>query len=134
MNKLTVLALTLASALSAGSCLAQSAPPSGYLSLDQYGQAKDSAVPAVAKPGALFEATRGASLRATLEKWVADAGWQPLAWKLPDETDFTLGASAKFQGDLVTATKAFIEALGPEAELRVRFNSGNRLVVVEPLK
>lgn len=82
----------------------------------------------------LFEVVRGASLRATLERWVRNAGWQPLVWQLPEDTDFTLGASARFEGDLVSATRHFIEALGAEANLRVRFNHANRLVTVEPLQ
>lgn len=82
----------------------------------------------------LFDAVRGASLRATLEQWARQAGWQPLAWKLPDDTDFTLGASARFEGDFVTATRNFVAALGAEANLRVRFNQGNRLAVVEPMQ
>lgn len=82
----------------------------------------------------LFDAVRGASLRATLEQWARQAGWQPLAWKLPEDTDFTLGASARFEGDFVTATRNFVASLGAEAELRVRFNQGNRLAVVEPLQ
>lgn len=82
----------------------------------------------------LFDAVRGASLRATLEQWARQAGWQPLAWKLPEDTDFTLGASARFEGDFITATRNFVASLGAEAELRVRFNQGNRLAVVEPLQ
>ncbi len=107
-------------------------PPSGYLSLEQYETA--TVKPATASVPVVYEAVRGASLRATLERWASLSGWQPLAWKLPEETDFTLGASARFEGDFVTATRAFVSALGPEAELRVRFNQGNRLVVVEPLQ
>lgn len=73
-------------------------------------------------------------MRATLEQWARQAGWQPLAWKLPEDTDFTLGASARFEGDFITATRNFVASLGAEAELRVRFNQGNRLAVVEPLQ
>ncbi len=106
--------------------------PAGYLSLEQYDSARQK--PAEAKAAVVYEAVRGASLRATLERWAVQSGWQPLAWKLPEETDFTLGASARFEGDFLTATRAFVASLGPEAELRVRFNQGNRLVVVEPLQ
>jgi len=81
-----------------------------------------------------FDAVRGASLRGTLEQWARQAGWQPLTWKLPEDTDFTLGASARFDGDFITATRNFVAALGSEAQLRVRFNQGNRLAVVEPLQ
>lgn len=113
------------------SAYAQQAP-SGYLALDQYETASPSGS---AAPGSgVFEAVRGASLRATLEAWAVQAGWQPLAWKLPEDTDFTLGASARFDGDFATATRSFVSALGAEAEIRVRFNQGNRLAVVEPLQ
>jgi len=87
--------------------------PSGYLSLEQYDSARQK--PAEAKASVVYEAVRGASLRATLEHWAALSGWQPLAWKLPEETDFTLGASARFEGDFITATRAFVASLGPEA-------------------
>lgn len=106
--------------------------PSGYLSLEQYDSARQK--PTEAKASGVYEAVRGASLRATLERWASLSGWQPLAWKLPEETDFTLGASARFEGDFITATRAFVASLGPEAEMRVRFNQGNRLVVVEPMQ
>lgn len=81
-----------------------------------------------------FTVVRGDSLRATLERWSKQAGWQEIAWKLPEDSDFTLGANATFNADLVTATRAFVRALGIEAELRVRFSQGNKLMIVEPLK
>jgi hypothetical protein len=57
---------------------------------------------------------------------------QPLSWGLPEDTDFTLGANGEFPGDFITATRAFVKSLGSEAELKVHFNQGNLLVVVEP--
>lgn len=94
------------------------------------------AVPASSssKPAISYDAVRGASLRATLEQWAAISGWQPIVWKLPEDTDFTLGGSDHFEGDFVAATRSFINSLGAEAELRVHFSRGNRLVVVEPLQ
>lgn len=130
MNK--ALFVTLALLLGAVYPAAAQQAPSGYLSLDQYEQTRQPAPKATAP--VVYEVVRGTSLRATLERWASISGWQPLAWKLPEETDFTLGASAKFEGDFITATRAFVASLGPEAELRVRFNQGNRLVVVEPLQ
>lgn len=128
--------------------LAQQAPV-GYLSLDQYDKTRTSAQAASSakfetlakgvaqdsvKSPVSYDVVRGASLRATLEQWAAMSGWQPLVWKLPEDTDFTLGGSAHFEGDFVTATRSFINSLGAEAELRVHFSQGNRLVVVEPLQ
>lgn len=106
------------------------ATPEGYLALDKFGETTS---PAEAT-ALVFTAERGASLRATLEQWAQKAGWQPISWKLPEDTDFTLGAAGTFNGDFVTATRAFVNALGSEADLRVHFNQGNRLMVVEPAK
>ena len=133
MNKaiFATIALLVGASLPAAAQTAPSAP-SGYLSLEQYDQSRQTE-PKAAVP-TVYEVVRGASLRATLERWALASGWQALAWKLPEETDFTLGAAARYEGDFVTATRAFINSLGPEAELRVRFNQGNRLVVVEPLQ
>lgn len=118
--------------LAASSAFAQQAP-SGYVSLDAY--QPPAARTAVTKPQAVsFEVMRGASLRATLEQWTNAAGWQPLTWNLPDDTDFTLGASAKFEGDFVSAMRSLMNALSPEAQIRVRFVHANRLVIVEPLQ
>lgn len=108
------------------------APPQGYIPLEQYGAPPDTAGQPVEVPK-VFEVVRGASLRATLERWAKESGWQPLSWGLPEATDFTLGADGQFSGDFITATRSFVNSLGSEAKLRVQFNQGNRLVVVEPL-
>lgn len=130
MTKLAVFAL-MASLIVGAAHAAESAAPEGYIPLEQYGPADATTA---AKLGvALYEAPRGASLRATLDKWASSAGWQPVVWKLPEETDFTLGASGRFEGDFVTASKALVNALGPEANLRVRFHHANRVLVVESM-
>lgn len=117
--------------LCAQAASAQSAPPAGYVTLDAY---QPRAGAADARKSHRFEAVRGASLRQTLEQWAHEAGWQPVSWQLPEDVDFTLGAGARFEGDFVTALRGFINALSPEANLRVRFVQANRLVVVEPLQ
>lgn len=81
----------------------------------------------------IYEAVRGASLRQTLQRWAQVSGWQDIVWKLPNEADYTLGASARFKGDFLSATRALIDALGPEANLRVSIHHPNRVVVVEQM-
>lgn len=116
------------------SALAQSAP-TGYRSLDEpettVATSQEAANPSAPNT---YVAERGTSLRTTLEQWSKKAGWQPISWKLPEDLDFTLGAQGVFNGDFVTATRAFINSLGTEAELHVQFNQGNRLLVVGPQK
>lgn len=121
MKKL--LATGLLGVLLQASALAAS-PPSGYVSLDDYAASPSGA-------SAVFETYRGASLRETLQRWAQAAGWQEVVWKLPADTDFTLGAAARFQGDFLSATRSLVNALGAEANLRVRFHHANRVVVVE---
>ena len=99
-------------------------PPKGYVPLDDYAAS-------LSGVNAVFEAYRGASLRETLQRWASAAGWQEVVWKLPADTDFTLGAAARFQGDFLSATRSLVNALGAEANLRVRFHHANRVVVVE---
>ena len=119
----------LALALSAP-CFAQSVPPSGYVSLDEYNASRTETK--VNTPvGGVFEAIRGASLRATLQRWAQASGWQDVVWKLPGDTDFTLGATARFQGDFLSATRSLVNALGSEANLKVRIHHANRVFVVE---
>jgi hypothetical protein len=119
--------LCVALAMGAALPAAAQTPPAGYVTLDQLPTAESQPV-----ANGMYEAVTGASLRATLERWAKTSGWQPVVWKLPEDTDFTLGGSGRFEGDFITATRAFVDSLGPEADLRVRFNQGNRLVVVEP--
>jgi hypothetical protein len=132
MTHVSISGLVLALSLGCASLSHAQATPSGYTSLEGYSENVGSADGSPAIPE--FKAERGASLRTTLELWAEQAGWQPLSWKLPEETDFTLGASHTFKGDFVSVTRAFVAALGPEAELRVAFNQGNLLMVVEPRK
>lgn len=122
-------------ALSAVPAAVFAAPPPGYSSLDQLDAA--SSMRASGPGGAAvktFEARRGESLRITLARWANAAGWQEPVWQLPEDTDFTLGATGAFEGDFLSSTKALINALGHEANLRVRFHHANRVLVVEPLQ
>lgn len=126
MNKKIIVgfALSLAS-------LAAFASNDDYVPLDTYGVERSALVQS---PESLFEAVKGASLRVTLDSWAKISGWQAIVWELPPDTDFTLGASARFQGDFLSATKALIQALGPQANLRVRIHHANRVIVVEAVQ
>lgn len=112
--------------------------PAGYTSIDQYGQSDavkvEEVKPAVPldQQNLTYVVEPGASFRDTLESWLTRVEWQKLAWKLPPDTDFTLGARAEFTGDFVTVTKKFVNSLGSEAKFNVHFKKGNRLLVVEP--
>lgn len=111
--------------------------PDGYTSLDQYGQqdvkkVEDAPAVPLDKQNLTYVVESGASFRETLDLWLERVGWQKLSWKLPADTDFTLGAHAEFTGDFITATSSFINSLGAEAKIRVHFKKGNRLMVVEP--
>lgn len=126
-------ALGFALAVLGSSAMAQSAVPAGYLPLDKYDAERSNIVPKTPASG-LFEAVRGASLHATLDRWAKASGWQEVVWQLPPETDFTLGASARFEGDFLSSTKALIQALGDEANLRARFHHANLVLVVEAVQ
>ena len=91
------------------------------------------APPAAAPPGAAFEAKAGDSLRETLVAWSRKAGWSAVEWRLPGGLDFTLEISGFYPGDYMEATRAFIDALGCEAELRVLFNPTTKVTRVETL-
>ena len=109
---------------------AQTAAPAGYVTLDDY-QAPRADTLVKTPVNGLYEAVKGASLRATLQRWAHASGWQDIVWKLPEDTDFTLGATARFQGDFLSATRSLINALGSEANLRVKLHHANRVLVVE---
>lgn len=101
--------------------------PAGYAVLDHY-------VAPVGQPGNLhrFAAPSGASLHETLNRWAAQAGWKLVIWQLPEDTDFTLGAARRFDGDVGQAAKALIEAIGPEANLQVKADPVEHVLVVQP--
>ena len=108
--------------------MSQETPPKGYYSLDQL-------APVVEQEAQnLFVVKRGASFRLTLDEWAKKSGWQPIAWKLPEEFDLTLGADAEFSGDFITVTERLLKAIGSDLSIRIRFNKGNKLAVVEPLR
>jgi len=102
--------------------------PVGYAPIEQY-----KAPPAPA-PGELrkFSAPSGASVLETLERWARQAGWEVVIWNLPADTDFTLGAAVKFEGDVGQAAKGLIAALGSEAHLVVTVDEKNRSIAVAP--
>lgn len=128
MKNLKTALLSLILSISSISAFGQESPPKGYLSLDQLAPVIDK------ETQNIFVVKRGASFRLTLDEWAKKSGWQPIAWKLPEEFDLTLGADAEFSGDFITVTERFIKALGSDLALRVRFNKGNKLAVVEPLR
>lgn len=118
--------------------------PAGYVSIDDVAVEKGIgalaipppvteviAEPAPAKP--IFVAKEGASLRDTLERWTKEAGWAKVSWKLPSDLDFTLGMAGTYEGDFMTATRQFVDALGCEGELRVLFNPSTKVALVEPI-
>jgi hypothetical protein len=107
--------------------------PKDYIPLDQAGAPSNPRVEAE-QSGALFEVARGASLRQTLGRWSRIAGWQDVVWQLPEDTDFSVGASARFQGDFVGAIRSLMAAIGPETNIRVRVHYGNNVLVVEQLQ
>lgn len=76
-------------------------------------------------------ATKGDSLRETLDNWTKSAGWQPLIWNLPENVDYTLGASASFNGDFPSIISEFVDALGADAKFKVLINSSNNVISIE---
>ena len=76
-------------------------------------------------------AVKGDSLRETLSGWSDKAGWQPLIWNLPPTVDFTLEASATFDGDFPTIITSFVEALGADAKFKVIINPSNNVISIE---
>lgn len=70
----------------------------------------------------------GQTLRQTLEKWSADAGWA-IAWE--SERDYPLQASASFYGDFETASGNLLRAFSlAEPPVRATIYRGNRVIVV----
>jgi hypothetical protein len=108
-----------------------SAAPPGYLLLEQYDANRLTTTTAAVPPTLVYAALKGASLRATLEHWAQISGWQEVDWRLPPETDFTLGANGRYEGDFISVTKALVSSFGDEAKLRIHFHSGNKVVSVE---
>jgi hypothetical protein len=73
-------------------------------------------------------ARQGQTLRATLEAWGREAGWR-IAWRADHE--FTLMASAEFQGSFEDAAATLIEAFANASPpIFGRFYSGNRVLVI----
>lgn len=105
-----------------------SSSPAGYASIEQY------KAPAAPAPGELrkFWAPSGASVLETLERWARQVGWEVVIWNLPADTDFTLGAAVKFEGDVGQAAKGLIAALGTEARLVVTVDQKNRSITIAP--
>ena len=73
-------------------------------------------------------ARQGQTLRATLEAWGREAGWR-VAWRADHE--FTLMASAEFQGSFEDAAGTLIEAFANASPpIFGRFYRGNRVLVI----
>ena len=102
-----------------------------YVPLDKY-DANRRAKTLNKQPASIsYVALKGASLRATLEHWAKISVWQEVVWKLPADTDFTLGASGRYEGDFLSVTKELISSFGSEGKLRIQFHSANKVVSVE---
>lgn len=109
----------------------------GKMAAGQAAQAGQAATPAAS--GAITQPTANASnqewvarggqtLRQTLEKWSADAGWA-IAWE--SERDYPLQASASFYGDFETASGNLLRAFSlAEPPVRATIYRGNRVIVV----
>jgi hypothetical protein len=80
-----------------------------------------------------FESKIGASLRETLVAWSRKAGWSAVEWHLPAGLDFTLEIAGTYPGSYMEATRAFIDALGCETELRVIFNPTTKVTRIDPV-
>jgi hypothetical protein len=73
-------------------------------------------------------ARQGQTLRATLEAWGREAGWR-IAWR--SDHEYTLMASAEFQGTFEDAAGTLIEAFANASPpIFGRFYSGNRVLVI----
>ena len=76
----------------------------------------------------VWVARQGQTLRATLEAWGREAGWR-VAWRADHE--FTLMASAEFQGSFEDAAGTLIEAFANASPpIFGRLYSGNRVLVI----
>lgn len=73
-------------------------------------------------------ARQGQTLRATLEAWAREAGWR-IAWRADHE--YTLMASAEFQGSFEDAAGTLIEAFANASPpIFGRLYTGNRVLVI----
>lgn len=120
-------ALSLSLSLSA---MAHAAPPgdpatAGYAALDRY--VAPAPTTAAAKR---FSAPSGASFHETVDRWAAQAGWKPVVWQLPAETDFTLGKPSQFEGDLFEAIGQLAITLGSEATLLVSMSASHKIITI----
>jgi len=76
----------------------------------------------------VWVARQGQTLRATLEAWGREAGWR-VAWRADHE--YTLMASAEFQGSFEDAAGTLIEAFANASPpIFGRFYKGNRVLVI----
>jgi hypothetical protein len=98
-------------------------PKDGYTALDRYVAPKS-------EVKRWFAAPSGASLHETLDRWAAQAGWKAVVWKLPEDTDFTLGQARRFDGNVEQAAKSLIEAIGAEANLVLHADQATRTLTV----
>ncbi|MDO8416468.1 MAG: TcpQ domain-containing protein [Agitococcus sp.] len=129
---MTKLSLFLGSVALIGlNTLTATAAPPDYLPLEQYDASRLASASVKPPASAMYVALKGASLRATLENWAQISGWQEVIWKLPPDTDFTLGATGRYEGDFVSVTKALVASFGEEAKLRVHFHGANKVVSVD---
>lgn len=122
---LTCLAVVVALASASSTCAEPATPGNGYVALDGY-------VAPVLPSKALYRTQSGASLHETLNSWAKQAGWKPVRWNLPEDTDFTLGDSRLFNSDVELATKAVLDAIGSEANLTLEVDRSNRVISVGP--
>lgn len=101
----------------------QVAPQDGYTALDSYVAPKT-------EDKRWFAAPSGASLRETLDRWAAHAGWKAIVWKLPEDTDFTMGQARRFDGDIEQAAQSLIDAIGVEASLSLHADKATKTLTV----
>lgn len=102
----------------------------GYQTLDEYAPAPRAQAYTDYRQSE-FAVINGESFHQALDRWARMAGWQPVSWTLPPETDFTVGASASFGSDFSAAIKSLMKAIPDNAYIRIRLHHANRVIIVE---
>jgi hypothetical protein len=79
-----------------------------------------------------WQLAQGARLRATLQDWTREAGWQ-LLWRY--DTDLEVAAGANWSGSFEQAVRRLISALPPELQIGAELRTGNSppLLIIDRL-
>lgn len=109
--------------------LAPSAASSNSPSVREFGPGSARSTPRTASGAGSYVVQNGDTLHEVLQGWARRSGWT-VSWEITGR-NLSLGAGARFEGDLIEVVNALISSLGGEvAHLNVEMHQGNRVIRV----